>query len=76
MSFRIHPDHLPPHIHVRYSGVDATVEIRGCRIRSDRLSPRVKRDIREWVTLHEDELLETWDIINNGGVPGRIPPLR
>ena len=58
ISFRIHADHLPPHIHVRHSGVDATVEIKGCLITPTHFPPRVRRDIREWVTLHGDELLE------------------
>ena len=76
ISFRIHADNLPPHTHVRYSGVDATVEIKGCFITHNRFPPRVSRDIGEWVTLHEDELLKAWDLINGGVNPDKIAPLR
>ncbi len=77
ISFHIYQDHLPPHIHAKYSGIDMTIDIRGCRIRSsERMPPRVMRDIREWVTLNEVELLKAWDVLWSGGKPSKIPPLR
>ena len=75
ISFRIHPDHPPPHIHVWYSGVDASVEIRGCRINAPGLPPRVARTVREWVLLHEEQLLLAWDRAQNHGPVEKIPPL-
>ncbi|MCY4475885.1 MAG: DUF4160 domain-containing protein [Chloroflexi bacterium] len=77
ITIRIYPDHPPPHIHVRYSGAESTVDIVDCRFRApQRLTPRVMRHIREWVELHRDELLESWDRAQSGVPIGKIPPLR
>ena len=40
------------------------------------ITAAVRRDIRDCVTLHQDELLVAWEVINVGGVPNKFPPLR
>ena len=76
ISFRIHQDHSPPHIHVWYSGVDVSVEIRGAQINDPGLPPRIARTVREWVSMHENQLLLAWDRAQNHEPVGKIPPLR
>ncbi len=72
-SVRVRPDHLPPHIHVRFSsGADATVDIRDCRIRSNSIKTQEERDLRRFVLDHQDEPLDAWNCVWNGIPPKRI----
>ena len=74
-SIRIRNDHLPPHIHVRFSsGADATVDIRDCRIRSTELKTQEEREIRQFVLRHQDELMAAWERVWEGLPVERIVP--
>lgn len=57
--FMNYNDHEPPHVHARYQGAEAIVEIETDRVVGD-LPPRALRMLLEWVDLHRDELKVNW----------------
>lgn len=74
-------DHSPPHIHI-YGGKrgrpewSAQVTIRDGKL-LDGFAPDVAmRLVREWVTIHRDELMDAWNQALTGQTPGKIAPLR
>ena len=56
-------EHNPPHIHVLYGEDVFTITIENMKILSGELhpSPRVLSMVREWISLHKDELLQMWE---------------
>ncbi len=62
ISIYMYPvDHEPPHIHVIYDGWDYAVYIdTGEVIHGKRMKPQVRRMVREWISLHREELQELW----------------
>ena len=68
-------DPAPPHFHVRYGARQARFALGPLRLLEGRLSPRVIGLITEWALLHEDEILENWDLAQHDRPMNRIPPL-
>jgi len=61
-AFSIYPgDHPPPHVHVRYSGRRAVVEIESEKVRDSRgmATPNVA-EAQRLVRTHRAELLASW----------------
>ncbi len=67
-------DHPPPHFHVRYSGVDATVDIQSLEVRSEELPPRVVKQVIEWASRRQTELRNAWELASQNMQPGKIDP--
>lgn len=55
-------DHAPPHFHARYGDEKATITIDGPRVLTGRLSPRALGLVMEWAALHQNELVEDWEL--------------
>jgi hypothetical protein len=53
-------DHDPPHVHVRYGGATAIIELETGRARSSRLRDHDLARARELVETHRDELRAAW----------------
>jgi hypothetical protein len=53
-------DHPPPHVHVRYGEHRARVAIESGEVINGELPQRAARLVREWATLHRQELDEDW----------------
>lgn len=71
-----HNDHAPPHFHATYAGEEAAVRLDTLEVQSGALSPRALRLVREWASLHREELMRAWDMSREGKPPQPIPPLR
>ena len=71
----LYRDHAPPHFHVRYAGRRARFALGPVRLLEGRLSPRVIGLIMEWALMHEDELLEDWDLAQHDRPLKPISPL-
>ena len=73
---RLHADdHVPPHIHARYQGHEASFTFDGNLLKGD--LPRKQRKLVEaWVLLHAEELEADWELAFNLEHPFRIDPLR
>ena len=54
-------DHNPPHFHAKYEGHVAIFNIRTHRLIAGSLPPNALRLVREWLKLHEKELMEDWN---------------
>ena len=52
-------DHPVPHFHAEYAGARASIAVDG-RVLAGSLPARALRLVREWASLHEDELLANW----------------
>ena len=68
-------DHPVPHIHAEYSGDRAKFAIRTGEVIKGKLSTRAEKLVREWIELHQDELLENWQRSENMQALKRIQPL-
>jgi uncharacterized protein DUF4160 len=53
-------DHPPPHFHARYGDARAKIEIGSGSVLEGRLPRRALRMVREWETMHRDELIANW----------------
>lgn len=56
-------EHNPPHIHVIYGGETFAISIQEMIVISgeDKPSIRVLSMVREWISLHQEELLKMWE---------------
>jgi hypothetical protein len=55
-------DHAPPHFHAEYADQEALIAIDSGSVIEGRLPRRALRMVRQWATLHHDELLENWNL--------------
>jgi len=69
-------DHNPPHFHAEYGGYKATIKIRDFTLTKGYLPPRALGLVIEWAALHQDELLNDWEIAKNNRSPINIEPLK
>lgn len=51
-------DHAPPHFHAFYAGDEAVLTIVGADLVRGVMSDRALRMVREWASLHRQELLD------------------
>lgn len=68
-------DHNPPHFHAEYQSDMAVFDFRGNILRGDISSRTAIRLIREWIDLHQAELAQNWEDLQNGRGFQKIPPL-
>ncbi len=68
-------DHAPPHFHARYGEKRAIVAIDPLRVLEGRLTPRVLGFVMEWASMHQDQLLEDWDLARRNAALKPIEPL-
>jgi hypothetical protein len=54
-------EHNPPHIHVLYGEYDGLIDIQTCEMFEGDLPERALALSKEWVTLHQAELLQIWN---------------
>jgi hypothetical protein len=59
-------DHQPPHFHVEYQGQRAIVGITPLVVIQGVLPNRVLRLILAWGELHQDEILQDWELAREG----------
>jgi len=67
-------EHPPPHFHAVYGEYQITVEIQDGVVHGD-FPKRALRLVLEWLDLHEQELLEAWELIQGGHPVKKIAPL-
>lgn len=53
-------EHNPPHIHALYGEDMAAVDIQTGEILEGHLPPKALGMVREWATLHKEDLLRMW----------------
>lgn len=68
-------DHAPPHFHAIYAGEEAVVAIETGEIIRGRMPDRALRLVREWASMHREELENNWALAQVPAAPAPIPPL-
>jgi hypothetical protein len=68
-------DHPPPHFHVRYGSIRATIGIEDLVLLDGELSPRVLGLVVEWAARHRHELLDNWNRARTQSPLSRVDPL-
>jgi hypothetical protein len=68
--------HHTPHIHVRYQDVKAVFSIPNGELLAGNLPPKKLRMVQTWIDIHEEELMQCWDMAVNGFDPPYIEPLK
>ena len=54
-------EHNPPHIHALYGDDMAAIDIHTKEIIEGDLPPKAFSLVKEWISLHEEELLHIWE---------------
>jgi hypothetical protein len=63
-------DHLPPHLHAMFAGVEAQISIATGDVLNGSL-PRAKlATVQRWLDAHRDEVAYIWDEIRARRYPG------
>jgi phosphomannomutase len=68
-------DHNPPHFHAIYNEDEAEVGINPITLLRGRLPRRALGMVMEWTAVHQQELLDNWELLRNDQAPRRIDPL-
>ena len=68
-------DHNPPHFHVRYGDNEAIITIKDGIVKGE-LPRKVLKDVYKWMDLHQAELSENWQRLQDGKDIVKIEPLK
>ena len=55
-------DHMPPHFHAEYNGQKVLVDILEARILKGAFPARQLKLILAWAVIHQDELMQNWEL--------------
>lgn len=75
MYFEIGGPHHVPHFHAYYQDDVAIFSLEPIALMAGRLPTRQQRLVEAWAELHQAELLEDWQRLQNGRKPFAIKPL-
>lgn len=67
--------HHLPHIHVKYFGTEAIVQIPDGNIIEGSLPAGKYKLLQAWIELHKEELMADWDLAVSGNEIYKINPL-
>ncbi len=59
-------DHNPPHFHAEYNDNKALVDINKARVIKGFLPSRQLKLVLAWAVLHQDELMQNWELAKDG----------
>ncbi|MCL2182312.1 MAG: DUF4160 domain-containing protein [Chitinispirillia bacterium] len=68
-------DHLPPHFHAEYAGMSVVIDINDIDILEGQISDKQLKMLLGWAALHQEELLENWELASKGEETFAITPL-
>ena len=54
-------EHNPPHIHAIYNEDVAAIDFMSGEVLEGELPPKALAMVREWISIHKDELKEMWE---------------
>jgi hypothetical protein len=67
-------DHSPPHFHARYGEFNATFNLKGTLIRG-KFPRKQLLLVKAWASVHEEDLVANWQLVELGLSPKPIRPL-
>ena len=68
-------DHNPPHFHVEYGEYEASITINNLALMEGDLPSRILGYVVEWASLHKQELMENWNMVQTVGKYNKTKPL-
>ncbi len=68
-------NHNPPHFHAEYNGDKALVDIINARVIKGVLPAKQLKLILAWCVLHQDELMQNWELSKDGLPLNPVAPL-
>lgn len=69
-------DHHPPHFHAEYNEHEILIQIETLTTYSGSLPARAYGLVMEWASLHQEELMHNWNLVQQGQPPLKIAPLQ
>ena len=66
--YLLQSEHNPPHIHAIYNEDVAAIDFVTGEVLDGSLPPKALALVREWISLHRDELKEIWETQNFKGI--------
>jgi hypothetical protein len=69
-------EHRPPHLHARYAGEIAKINLYTAEVMLGRLPRTHLKLVRKWIDLHREELLSNWDLLEQQLNPIKVEPLK
>lgn len=68
-------DHMPPHFHAEYNGEEVLVDIIHSRVIQGHFPSKQLKLILAWTVIHQDELMQNWELAKEHEPLNRISPL-
>ena len=68
-------DHMPPHFHAEYNGTKVLVDIINAKILKGAFPAKQLKLILAWTVLHQDELMQNWELAKENEPLNKINPL-
>jgi len=68
-------DHAPPHFHARYGDYEAIIDIHRISVFRGSLPRGAHALTLMWAALHQNELLENWELCATRQRPRKIAPM-
>ena len=69
-------DHNPPHFHAEYAGFKALIDIQNGYVIGGALPNRQLKYVLAWADMHQDELMQNWELARDSKELLAIAPLR
>ena len=66
----------PPHFHAKYGGQELTIPINEIEVLEGEIPSRQLKMLIGWAALHQEELLENWNLAKNKQELFPIEPLK
>ncbi len=68
-------DHNPPHFHAEYNGNIALVDIVNIQVNKGSLPNKQLKIVLAWCAIHQDELMQNWELCKQDKPLNRINPI-
>lgn len=67
-------DHNPPHIHIKYGDYYITISIEKEIIKGEIPNPVLQKALK-WLSIHREELMKNWILLQQSNEAEKIEPL-
>ena len=68
-------DHNPPHFHAAYNNHKALIDIINIQVNKGYLPSKQLKIVLAWCAIHQDELMQNWELSKDDRPLNKIPPL-
>lgn len=75
MYMELGAPHSLPHFHAYYQGNQAVFSIDPVEMIEGRIPAKQQRLVEAWAEIHQLELMNDWDLLQQGKSPNKIEPL-